>query len=111
MEGRAQARAELAVLERYTQHMAEKPTRVGLSFLGHYLSTDTWGVASGVRIILEIPHAGQTCGADLIWTAEAVFQVLYFLCQPQKSESMLPELAKNMGLQWGKWWVLITCLP
>ena len=91
--------------------MAEKPTSVGLSFVGHYVSTKTWCVASGVRISLEIPCAGQTCGADLAWPAGAAFQALYFVCQPQKSEQMLPELAENMGLLWGRRWVLITCLP
>lgn len=50
------------VLERDPQHEAEKPTSAGLSLLGHYFNAETWCVASGVSISLEIPHAGQTSG-------------------------------------------------
>ena len=69
-----------------------------LSFLGHYFSTKTWCVERGLRISLEIPCTRQTCGADPAWPAGAAFEVLYFACQPQKSDSVVPELAKDTGL-------------
>ena len=60
-------------------------------------------VVFNVRVSLETPSIGKISEADSAWPARAAFQVLCFLCQPQESESIIPEPAKNMELDRGMW--------
>lgn len=85
------------VLERYIQHMAEKPTSVGLSFVGHYVSTKTWCVASSVRISLEIPRAGQTCAPTWPGQLEQPFK----LCILSANLRNLSGCFRNWPKTWG----------
>ena len=76
------------------QH-SDSATSAGLSFPELY---KTCCVAS---FSLEIPHTGTTLGLTQLKPAGSGF--LYFLCQHQKSENIVLELAKNLRLGQRRW--------